>query len=226
MEVQNIWQWILIPFDAMGVWLLARPSDLINFWTARRAPASDVDRFVARVLGVIILWTQIAAWAARAKRSNTEATLPWLLIAVGLGALVFLGYHSLRLLASRPDRRAEVEEAKRHRIRSESDEDARARYRAAWQKYRKLRIAFPLLSLGWLPFGFLLFGASRFLQWNESVAMIIMLALIPFVPVLGWQWSFWQCPRCGFAFKGKYDPFFPKRCHYCELPMWAESPDE
>jgi hypothetical protein len=226
MEVQNIWQWILIPFDAMGVWLLARPGDLINFWTARRAPASDVDRFVARALGVIILWTQIAAWAAQGKRSNAEPTLRWSLIAVGLGALVFLGYHFLRLLASRPDRCAEVEEAKRHRIRSESDEEARGRYGAAWQKYRRLRIAFPLLTLGWLPFGFLLFRAFRFLRWNENVAMIIMLALIPFMPVLGWQWSFWQCPRCGYAFKGKSDPFFPKRCHYCELPMWAESPNQ
>ena len=103
MEVQNIWQWILIPFDAMGVWLLARPGDLINFWTAHRAPASEVDRFVARVLGVIILSTQIAAWAAQAKRSNAEQALRWFLIAVGLGALVFLGYHFLRLLASRPD---------------------------------------------------------------------------------------------------------------------------
>ena len=127
MGVQNIWQWILIPIDAMGVWLLARPGDLINFWTARRAPASDVDRFVARVLGVIILWTQIAAWAAQARMSNAGPTLRWFLIAVALGALAFLGYHLLRLLATRPDRRLEIEKAKRHRIESESDEEARDR---------------------------------------------------------------------------------------------------
>jgi hypothetical protein len=226
MEVLNLWRWILIPFDAVAVWLLARPGNLINLWTARRAPASDIDRFVARVLGVIILWTQIAALAAQAKSSDARTRLRWLLIAVALGALAFLVYHFVRLLASRPSRRAEVEEAKLHHIRSESDEEARARYKAAWQKYRRLRIAFPLVTLGWLPFGYVLSAVFRLFHWDWRIAMIIMLTWIPFMPILGWQWSFWQCPRCGFAFKGKYEPFFPKQCDHCELPMWAESPNE
>ena len=95
MEVQNIWRWIFIPLDAMGVWLLARPGDLMNFWTARRAPASDLDRFFARVLGVIILWTQFAAWAAQANGSYAEPILRFFLIALGLGAKSFSGMTSL-----------------------------------------------------------------------------------------------------------------------------------
>lgn len=226
MEVENIWQWILIPFDAIGVWLLTRPSDLMNLWTGRRAPASEIDRFFARVLGVIILWTQVVTWEGHARNGNAQPLRHWFSIVTGVLGVAFLGYHFVALLALEHDQRPEVEETKRNSIRSESEEETKARYRAAWQKYRRLRIAFPLLTVGWLPFGFLLFRAFRFLRWNENVAMLIMLALIPIMPVLGWQWSFWQCPRCGHAFKGKYDPSFPKRCHYCELPMWAESPDK
>ncbi len=218
--------WILILFDVVGVWLLVRPSDLMNLWTAGRAPASDLDRFIARLVGVILLWTQVTTWVGQAKGTNAQVIMHWLSLVIGVCAVVFLGYHFVTILKSRPDRRTQVEEAKRRSVLLESDEEARVRYRAAWQKYRKLRIAFPLLILGWLPFGVVLSAVFRLFHWDWHIAMIILLAWIPFVPIVGWQWSFWQCPRCGYAFKGKYDPFFPKCCHYCELPMWAESPGQ
>jgi len=55
--------------------------------------------------------------------------------------------------------------------------------------------------------------------------MVFILAYIPYMSVVGWQWAYWQCPRCNKAFRGRY-PFYPKRCYYCGLPKWAESPDE
>ena len=100
-------------------------------------------------------------------------------------------------------------EAKRRFTRSESDEETRARYKAAWRKYRRLRIAFPLLVLGWLPFGYVVSAVFRFFHWNVDFLMIALLAWIPFIPIVGWQWSFWRCPRCGYAFKAIYRSLFP-----------------
>ncbi len=218
--------WILILFDAAGVWLLLRPSDPMNLWTAGRAPASDLDRFIARLLGVIILWTQVTTWADQAKNTNAEPIMHWFSIVIGVCAVVFLGYHFVALLRSKPNRRTQVGEARWRSLPPESEEETRVRYRAAWRKYRRLCIAFPVLFAGWLPFGYVFFAVFRLFHWDWHIAMMIALAWIPFIPIVGWQWSNWQCPRCGYAFKGKYDLFFPKRCHYCNLPMWAESPDE
>jgi hypothetical protein len=226
MGIWNISTPILIVFDALGVWLLLRPSDLTDLWTARRAPASDVDRFFARLVGVILLSIQIANWSGHAKNTGAEPIMHWLSTVMGVGIVAFLGYQFVTLLKSRPDRRAQVEVADRRFLLPESEEEARARYRAAWQKYRRLRIAFPLLILAWLPFGVVLSALFRLFHWDWHISIIITLACIPFMPILGWQWSFWQCPRCGYAFKGKYDLFFPKRCHHCNLPMWAESPNQ
>jgi len=226
MGIEKISTWVLILFDAVGVWLLARPSDLMNLWTAHRIPADDWDRFIARLLGVILIWTQITTWVSRAKNTNAEPIMHWFSIVTGVCAVVFLGYHFAALFTSEPGRGTQVGETNRRFLLPEQEEEARARYRAAWQKYRRLRLLFPLLILGWLPFGVVLSAVFRLFRWDWHIAMIILLAWIPFMPIVGWQWSFWQCPRCGYAFKGKYDFFFPKRCHYCELPMWAESSDE
>jgi hypothetical protein len=125
MGAWNISTWILIVFDAMGVWLLVRPSDLMNLWTARRAPASEVDRFIARLVGVILLSTQVTTWASRAKNTNAEPIMHWLSIFLGVCAVVFLGYHFVRLLASKPDRRAQVAVAERRFLLPESDEETR-----------------------------------------------------------------------------------------------------
>ncbi len=143
-----------------------------------------------------------------------------------VGAVVFLGYQLIRLFKSKPDRRMQVDEGRRRFLLPESEEESRVRYRAAWQKYRRLRVLFPLAFLGWLPFGVAVFLVFGLFHWNPYIATIIVLAWIPFISIFGWQWAYWQCPRCGYAFKGIYDPFFPKRCYYCDLPMWAESPGQ
>lgn len=144
----------------------------------------------------------------------------WIAILVVI-ALALLGY-LVGLLSSKFDLRPRVE---RRFLLPESEEEARARYRAAWRKYRRVRVAFPLTFVGWLPFGFALSAIFRLFGWDWHIASIIMLAWIPFISIFSWQWVFWQCPRCGKAFKWSGDLFFPKYCHYCKLPMWAESPD-
>ena len=226
MDLKNFGTWVLFFFDVVGVWMIVRPSDPVNLWTAHRALASDFDRFISRLVGVITLSAQVTQWAAQAKNTHAEPITHWAWIVFEVCAVVFLAYHLLVLLTSKPNQRTPPDQAKRRLLLPESEEEAKARYSAAWRKYRRLRVAFPVMFLGWLPFGYVLGRVFVLFNWKEKIWVIIMLACVPFMSILGWQWSFWQCPRCGLAFKGIYNPFFPKRCHYCGLPMWAESPDQ
>ena len=159
------------------------------------------------------------------KNTNAEPIMHWLSIVLGVSALIFLGY-LVGLFASKRCRRTRVDEAKRSFLLPESEDEARARYRAAWRRYRRLRLEFPLLIPGWFVFGMLVSGLFRLFGWNQKIAMVFILAYIPYMSVVAGQWNYWQCPRCGNAFKWSGDLFFPKHCHYCDLPMWAESLDE
>lgn len=153
----------------------------------------------------------------------------WFYIVSAVGAVVFLGYHFVRLFTTKPDRGTQVEGPERRYLLPETEEEARTRYRAAWQKYRRLRVLFPLAFLGWLPWGAVLGTVFNLFHLRgkfwEVAWTVLLLAWIPFIGLFGWEWALWKCPRCGFAFKGPVDSFFPNRCQYCDLPMWAESPD-
>jgi hypothetical protein len=140
----------------------------------------------------------------------------WIFI-LGVGAIVSLGYYLV----------IRMEEAEGRRfLLPESEKETRARYKAAWRRYRRLRLEFPLLIPGWFVFSMSLGGVFRLFGWNQNVAMVFILACIPYMSFVGCQWTWWQCPRCGKAFKGSSYFFFPKHCHHCNLPMWAESPNE
>lgn len=111
MEILNTSTWILILFDVVGVWLLVRPSDLVNVWSAHRVLASDFDRFVARLVGVIMLSAQVTHWVGQAKNTNAGLIMRWLSIIYWVGAVVFLGYHFVGLFGSKPDRRRQVDDS-------------------------------------------------------------------------------------------------------------------
>jgi hypothetical protein len=223
--MERVFTSIFVLLDAAGVLLLVRPSALLDFWTARRVPASDWDRFIARLVGAVILWLQIGRWAGQAQNGNLSLALNSLSILICAYAAAFLIYKLVRFVKSKHDDAKQTVQTAWDTVPSESEEEARARYHAAWQKYAFLRVAYPLLLLGWLPFAYILGAVFRFFRWNIIVCVILVLAWLPLMPVLGWQWSYWPCPRCGKAFKGKY-PFFPKLCYYCNLPKWSESPND
>jgi hypothetical protein len=145
----------------------------------------------------------------------------WIAILV-VSTLALVGY-LVGLLSSKFDLRPRV---KRRFLLPESEEEARTRYRAAWRKYRRLRLEFPLLVPGWLVFSILVGSLFRLFGWNQKVAMVFDLAYLLYMSVVFTRWNDWQCPRCGQAFKWAGDLFFPKHCHYCNLPKWAESPDQ
>jgi hypothetical protein len=84
----------------------------------------------------------------------------------------------------------------------------KARYSAAWKRYRMLRVAFPLVFLGYLPFGYIGGAVFRFFGWNTDFLMMRMLAWVPLMSIFIWRWAFWQCPRRGYGFRGLTDPSF------------------
>ena len=145
----------------------------------------------------------------------------WLSVILGVVALALLGY-LVGFFSSKFDLRPRVQ---RRFLLPESEEEARVRYRTAWRKYRRLRLELPLSMPGWLVFAVSLSSVFRLFGWNQKIAMVFILAYIPYMSVVGARWNYWQCPRCGQAFKRGGDLFFPTHCHYCNLPMWAESPD-
>jgi hypothetical protein len=131
------------------------------------------------------------------------------LIILGVSALVLLGY-LVGLFGSKFDLRPRVE---RRFLARESQEEARARYTAAWKRYQRLRVAFPLVFLGCLPFVYIGGAVFRFFGWIANFLMMLALAWIPFMSIFSWQWAFSKCPRCDKAFKWIGDLFFPKHCH-------------
>jgi hypothetical protein len=116
----------------------------------------------------------------------------WMAV-LGVGALILLGY-LVSFFSSKFDLRRRVE---RRFLLPESEEEGRVRYRTAWRKYRRLRLEFPLSIPGWLVFAVLLSSLFRLFGWNQKIAMVFILAYIPYMSVVAARWNYWQCPRCG-----------------------------
>lgn len=221
--IHKVWIVGFLFLDFLGIWLLLYPSGPVKLWTAGRAAISDKDRFIGRLVGALIIWTQFLMWAGSTTNRGIRITLEASLFVIFATAAVFLVF---RITAPRMGKgSADSVGMERWRVAEvEPDADTKARYKAAWERLRRLRFLFGLLFLGWLPFAYLLFLVFRLLHWNENIAMILVLMWIPFMPVVAWKWSYWKCPRCGYAFKGKYSLFFPRHCNHCGLPIWADGP--
>lgn len=108
----------------------------------------------------------------------------------------------------------------------ESEDEARTRYKAAWQKYRRLRLMVLLSIPGWFVFSILVSGLFWLFGWNQKIAMVFILAYIAGWSFMFAHWNDWQCPRCGRPFKWQGDLVFPNHCQHCNLPKWAESSAE
>ncbi|HXR32493.1 MAG TPA: hypothetical protein VN830_02200 [Verrucomicrobiae bacterium] len=145
-----------------------------------------------------------------------ESIWTWIFI-LGAAAIGSVGYYVVKRIEAAETRRL---------LLPEPEEEARARYKAAWRRYRRLRLEFPLLIPGWFVFSGMINAIFQLFGWNQNIAWVFILAYIPYMSFVGCQWIFWQCPRCGKAFKGSTYFFFPKHCSHCDLPMWAVSPEE
>lgn len=220
-----MWNALTILTGAIALWFLVHPRSVVDLWTAHRMPASKWDVLFARLGGGFFIWIEVSAFINRVSSKATHVTLAALWGAIGICGVVFLGYQLGTQTMSARDPGVLSEGPARSSFETETLDETRTRYRAAWRRYRRLRLEFPLLIPGWFAFGALLGGMFRLFGWNQNVAMVFILAYIPYMSIVGWQWAYWQCPRCGKSFKGRY-PFYPKNCYYCGLPKWAESPDE
>lgn len=222
-----MWIAMMVLGVAIGLWLLLGPRKIIGLWTGNRVPISRLEAFFVQLTGLVIIWILVFQMLQKLTQPGIRAVVDplWALTAVAAVALLgyHLGKHSLSKGRSEIDSEI-ISEAARNI--GETHEAEKVRYKLAWRRYRRLRLEFPLSIPGWFVFSFLLSGMFRLFGWDQKIAMVFILAYIPYVSVVAWQWSYWRCPRCGYAFKGKYDLFFPKNCHHCGLPLWAESSDE
>jgi len=119
--------------------------------------------------------------------TNAEPIMHSISIIIGVSVLVFLGY-LVGLFSSKFNLRPRAE---RRLLLPESEDEARARYRAAWRKYRRLRLEFSLTIPGWLVFAMLLSGLFRVFGWNQKIAMVFILAYIPYMSVVVARWNYW-----------------------------------
>jgi hypothetical protein len=149
--------------DVLGIWFLVHPSGPVRLWTARRTAISGADRFIGRLVGAVILWTQFLRWAGQTKNRNIHVALEGSLLLILATTAVFLVTKVAGSTTSKKSSGKSLDKDQWHAAGPESEEETKARYKAAWARLRRLRVAFGLLFFGWLPSAYLLFSAFRLL---------------------------------------------------------------
>lgn len=211
---------LMILGSAFALWFLINPRSVVDLATGHRMSASGWDIFFGRLGGGIFLWIQ-ALLLINTVNSSTRAALTALWDVVAIAGIALLAYQLAQERLPRSNKRIAT------RSPSADEEtllEVRARYTAAWRKYRSLRLQMVLAFPGWFALFVSLGSLFRFFGRNEDVVSVIALAYLPYISIAGWRWMYWRCPRCHNAFRGWY-PFHPKRCYHCGLPKWAESSD-
>ena len=102
-------------------------------------------------------------------------------------------------------------------------------YESHWADYRRLRSAYKLSVLILLGIFVSLMLATIVVNVLPPtigiVTSVVLLtglgASVGFVAFTSWKWSFWPCPRCGYAFRGRMSLWLPKNCVHCGLPRNA-----
>jgi Zn ribbon nucleic-acid-binding protein len=99
-------------------------------------------------------------------------------------------------------------------------------YRQNWQRYRKLRLLFFLIWVGYIPVVYLFsLLVSNVLGVSSTVPIFVFAGLwMLLFAITGFRLSAWRCPRCGkwFAATWWYNKsLFARKCVHCGLPKFA-----
>ena len=92
-----------------------------------------------------------------------------------------------------------------------------------WKSYRRNRLFFILLILGWIPAVRILDLLHRQLGLPLQIAIVGAIAWIIAIVAQGWRLAIWPCPNCGRSIRG-FMPFLPQRCRSCGFPVESQQP--
>ena len=195
------------------IWLSVRTVDCLRFVTGHTVPFAKRTVLLLKVLALIIGAGGIFGIAL-------DLGLSWYFALLPAGVVVFLA----------------LREKTREIVVAKPPQSTIA-YHSAWEEYRRLRrstmrcsITFVAVFIGSAAFMFAI-EAAKSQTVQIAVLVIAATTLLASIALMSYtQLTFvrWRCPRCGCAFRGLLWPwpFLPKRCRYCGLPRWQDTPGE
>lgn len=97
--------------------------------------------------------------------------------------------------------------------------------RAAWDDYRKRRMALVVLLAGFLPAGLCASFLSKALISSDKLMIPVALCWMAAYTIAGYLLAQFPCPRCGLPFfysgRRRYAPW-TRECLHCSWPKWQE----
>ena len=88
---------------------------------------------------------------------------------------------------------------------------------SVWAEYRRLKLRFQVLLIGWLPFGVLCGAAIPAIIGTYIPSYALALAYGLFLLYTWFMYLGYPCPNCGKSLRGRQ--LFWKTCKHCGLEI-------
>lgn len=196
----------------LWIWLAVRTVDCLRFVTGHAVPFAKRTIWLVKILALIVGAGGVFGLALGLGLLWYFAVLP-----AGVVVLFALLEKTRNIVIPPP-------------------QQSPAAYHTAWEEYRRLRVN---VWRSWFAAGIVFVTGIFISRFGEglsksgqiagvAVAGMAILASLVMMYYAQWKLYHWRCPRCGCAFRGLLWPwpFLPKRCRYCELPRWQDTPSQ
>ncbi len=192
----------------LWIWVAVRTTSALRVLTSSTIPFLKrtiwITKIIALVVGAGGLFSLLG-----------DLGLPWYIAVLPSGVVVFFAL------------RDQVEA-----IVSPVPPQTAIAYRSSWEEYRRSRtkvrkwvVALSIVFVGMVVVGVVNSVSGQRLQMIFPIwgfAFIVCWLGISFTQL---KLVRWPCPRCGNSFHGFWGrPFMPRKCCYCGLPRWQDSP--